>query len=64
MIDAILYILSTARLEIPYISVQYLDKEIIKENITPLKIWTLISCNFMIEKEQFCDLYFLGTVFY
>ncbi|WP_314187014.1 hypothetical protein [Aggregatibacter kilianii] len=62
MIDAVLYILSTARLEIPYISVQYLDKEIIKE-YNSIKNMDFDIMQFYDRKEQFCDLYFFRDSF-
>lgn len=62
MIDAVLYILSTARLEIPYISEKYLDKEITKE-YNSIQNMDFDIMKFYDRKEQFCDLYFFRDSF-
>ncbi|MCU9998901.1 hypothetical protein H0G77_07320 [[Pasteurella] aerogenes] len=62
MIDAVLYILSTSRLEITYISDQYLDKEISKE-YKSIQNMDFDIIQFYDRKEQFCDLHFFRDSF-
>lgn len=62
MIDAVLYILSTSRLEITYISDQYLDKEISKE-YKSIQNMDFDIMQFYDRKEQFCDLHFFRDSF-
>ena len=62
MIDALLYILSTSRLELPYISVQYIDKEIVEE-YNSIHNMEFDIMQFYDRNEQFCDLYFFRDSF-
>lgn len=62
MIDAVLYILSTSRLEIPYISDQCLAKEISKE-YDSIQNMDFDIMQFYDRKEQFCDLHFFRDSF-
>lgn len=57
ILDAVLYILSMVRFELPYISTRILDIEIIEEYNSIQKIDFDIM-QFYNKEEQFCDLYF------